>query len=35
MSKFICVDEVEEGDEVRITMTFDDDAEAVITGRVR
>lgn len=35
MSKFICVAEVEEGDEVRITMTFDDDAESVITGRVR
>ena len=35
MSKFIGVAEVEEGDEVRITMTFDDDAESVITGRVR
>ena len=36
MSKLICVAEVEEGDEVRITMTFDDDdAESVITGRVR
>ena len=34
MSKFIGVAEVEEGDEVRITMTFDDDAESVITGRV-
>ena len=35
MSKFIGVAEVEEGDEVRITMTFDDDAESVTTGRVR
>ena len=35
MSRFIGVAEVEEGDEVRITMTFDDDAESVITGRVR
>lgn len=34
MSKFIGVAEVEEGDEVRITMTFED-AESVITGRVR
>ena len=35
MSKFIGVAEVEEGDEVRITMTFDDGAESVTTGRVR
>lgn len=35
MGKFIDVAEVEEGDEVRITMTFDDDAESVTTGRVR
>ena len=35
MSKFIGVAEVEEGDEVRITMAFDDDAESVTTGRVR
>ena len=35
MSKFIGVAEVEAGDEVRITMAFDDDAESVITGRVR
>ena len=35
MSKFIGVAEVEEGDEVRITMTFDDGAGSVTTGRVR
>ena len=35
MSKFIGVAEVEAGDEVRITMAFDDDAESVTTGRVR
>ena len=35
MNKFIVVAEVEEGDEVRITMTFDDGAESVTTGRVR
>ena len=35
MSKFIGVAEVEEGDEVRITMAFDDGAESVTTGRVR
>ena len=35
MSKFIGVTEVEEGDEVRITMAFDDGAESVTTGRVR
>ena len=35
MSKFIEVAEVEEDDEVRLTLTFNDGAESVTTGRVR
>ena len=35
MSRFIGVAEDEEGDEVRIIMTFDDGTESVLTGRVR
>ena len=35
MDRFIGVDEVEEDDEVRITVTYIDGAESVITGRVR
>lgn len=35
MSKFIGVAEVEEDDEVQLTITFIDGAESVTTGRVR
>ena len=35
MDKFIGVDEVEEDDEVQITVTYNDGAESVTTGRVR
>ena len=35
MSKFIDVADVQEDDEVRLTLTFNDGAESVTTGRVR
>lgn len=35
MSTFIDVDDVEEDDEVQITVTYVDDAVHVVTGRVR